>query len=77
MFGGHFGTSKTSATPYPQVRVGAARVAVYFSPEDGIAKFVLQRLNAAKISIYFMAFSYTADTIADAMVAKDFPVHTI
>ena len=43
---------------------------VYFSPQDGVAKYVLARLNAAKRSIHFMAFSYTANSIADAMVAK-------
>jgi len=70
MFAGHFGTSKRSATPYPQMRVGDARVEVYFSPEDGVAKHVLQRLNAAKRSIYFMTFSYTEDRISDAMIAR-------
>jgi phosphatidylserine/phosphatidylglycerophosphate/cardiolipin synthase-like enzyme len=70
MFGGRFGTSKRSGTPYPQVQVGAAPVEVYFSPEDGVAKHVLQRLAAANSSIYFMTFSYTADAISDAMIAK-------
>jgi len=70
MFAGRFGTSKRSATPYPAVRLGTARVEVYFSPEDGVAKHVLQRLAAAKKSIYFMTFSYTADSTADAMIAK-------
>src|SRR5919205_3572448 len=70
MFDGRFGTSKRSATPYPQVRVGAARVEVYFSPEDGVAKHVLQRLAAAKHSIRFMAFSYTAPDIVEAMIAS-------
>src|SRR6266545_5817142 len=40
MFTGRFGTSKRSATPYPQVRVGTMRVEVYFSPQDGVAKHV-------------------------------------
>ncbi len=70
MFAGRFGTSKRSATPYPQVRLGAARVEVYFSPQDGVAKHVLQRLAAAKRSITFMTFSYTEDKISDAMIAK-------
>ena len=70
MFGGRFGTSKSSATPYPQVRVGDVRVEVYFSPQDGVAKHVLQRLAAAKRSIHFMTFSYTEDTISDAMIGK-------
>ncbi len=70
MFAGRFGTSKRSATPYPQVRVGAARIEVYFSPEDGVAKHVLERLAMAKRSIHFMTFSYTEDKISDAMIAK-------
>jgi len=70
LFDGRFGTGKSSATPYPRVRVGGTPVEVYFSPEDGVAKYVVQRLAAAKRSIHFMAFSYTSSTIADAMVAK-------
>jgi phosphatidylserine/phosphatidylglycerophosphate/cardiolipin synthase-like enzyme len=70
LFSGRFGTGKTSGTPYPHVRVGQANVEVYFSPEDGVAKYVLQRLAAAKRSIHFMAFSYTSSAIADAMVAQ-------
>jgi len=70
MFDGRFGTSKRSATPYPAVRIGKSRVEVYFSPEDGVAKHVLQRIAAAKRSIHFMTFSYTADTTAEAMIAK-------
>ncbi len=70
LFDGRFGTAKSSATPYPHVRVGQANVEVYFSPEDGVAKYVLQRLAAAKRSITSMTFSYTEDKISDAMIAK-------
>jgi phosphatidylserine/phosphatidylglycerophosphate/cardiolipin synthase-like enzyme len=70
MFDGRFGTSKISGTPYPQVRLGAARAEVYFSPEDGVANYVLRRLEQAKRSIHFMTFSYTEDKISDAMIAK-------
>jgi phosphatidylserine/phosphatidylglycerophosphate/cardiolipin synthase-like enzyme len=70
MFAGRFGTSKTSATLHAPVRVGAAQVVVYFSPEDGVAQYVLAQLKAAKISIRFMTFSYTSAPIADAMIAK-------
>jgi phosphatidylserine/phosphatidylglycerophosphate/cardiolipin synthase-like enzyme len=70
MFTGRFGTSKTSETPYPRVQVGAANVQVYFSPEDGVAKHIVQRLKAAKTNIRFMAFSYTADDVASTMIAQ-------
>jgi phosphatidylserine/phosphatidylglycerophosphate/cardiolipin synthase-like enzyme len=70
MFASRFGTSKTSGTPYPHARVGDANVEIYFSPEDGVAKYVVQRLKSARTSIHFMTFSYTADMISDAMIAK-------
>jgi phosphatidylserine/phosphatidylglycerophosphate/cardiolipin synthase-like enzyme len=70
MFAGRFGTSKTSATTHAPVRVGGARVVVYFSPEDGVAQYVLAQLKAAKTSIRFMTFSYTAAPIAAAMLER-------
>ena len=70
MFDGRFGTAKSSATPFPRLKLGGVNVEVYFSPEDGVAKYVLQRLAAAKQSIHFMSFSYTSSAIADAMVAQ-------
>jgi phosphatidylserine/phosphatidylglycerophosphate/cardiolipin synthase-like enzyme len=70
LFAGRFGTGKISGTPYPHVQLGGTNVEVFFSPEDGVAKHVLQRLAAAKQSIHFMAFSYTEDKISDAMVTK-------
>jgi hypothetical protein len=70
LFAGRFGTGKTSDTAYPQVQLGSARVEVYFAPEDGVAKYVLRRLAAAKRSIHFMTFSYTSSAIAGAMVAQ-------
>src|SRR5207253_1989177 len=80
LFAGRFGTTKRSATPYPHVRLRTTRVEVYFSPEDGVAKYVLQRLAAAKRSVHFMAFSYTSSAIADVMVAQaqaGLPVHGV
>src|SRR4029078_1723947 len=52
------------------VCLGAADVEVYFSPQDGVSKYVLQRLAAAKRSVFFVTFSYIADVISEAMLAK-------
>jgi phosphatidylserine/phosphatidylglycerophosphate/cardiolipin synthase-like enzyme len=70
MFGGQFGTRKISGTPHPRVQVGAANIEVYYSPKDGVAKHVLQRLQNATTNIRFMTFSYTAEDIANTMIAK-------
>lgn len=70
MFGGRFGKGKTSAGSRSRVRVGASRVTALFSPADGVANDVLGAVRAAKSSIHFMAFSYTAKPIAEAMIAR-------
>ncbi|GAB4188511.1 MAG: phospholipase D-like domain-containing protein [Roseiflexaceae bacterium] len=70
MFDKRFGSRKQSNAPYPSLTIGSARVEVHFSPKDGVAEYVLQRLEAARSSIRFMTFSYTSDPIADAMLAK-------
>lgn len=71
MFGGKFGVKKKSNAPHPNVTIGKTKVELYFSPKDGVAKYVLKRLEQAKRSIRFMTFSYTSDPIADAMLAKE------
>jgi phosphatidylserine/phosphatidylglycerophosphate/cardiolipin synthase-like enzyme len=70
MFAGSFGGGKIAEAPDPPVRIGAARVEALFSPQDGVADRLLGRLRAAKRSVHFMAFSYTADPIVDAMIAQ-------
>lgn len=69
LLAGRFGTAKRSMQQ-PATRIGAAQVAVFFSPQDGVAQHVLDRLAAARRSIRFLAFSYTAAPIAEAMIAR-------
>lgn len=70
MFGGKFGAKKKSNAPHPNVTLGKTKIELYFSPKDGAAKHVLERLDGAKRSIRFMTFSYTSDPIAEAMIEK-------
>lgn len=70
MFGGVFGRKKQSGTPYPQVKIGEAAVSTYFSPEDGVAQYVLEQIENAKKSVRFMTFSFTSDDTAAAMIRK-------
>ena len=66
----HSSPPGASTSQAPPKGVGAANVEVYFSPQDGVAKHVVQRLQNATSNIRFMTFSYTADDIANAMIAK-------
>ncbi len=69
MFEGYFGSQKESLAPNPVVVLDTMLIENYFSPQDGVQQHVLERLDDARESIRFMAFSYTSDPIADAMIA--------
>lgn len=70
MYDGRFGSRKQSNAPHPTLTIGSARIETHFSPKDGVAQYVLRRLEAARSSIRFLTFSYTSDPIAEAMLAK-------
>jgi len=65
-----FGEDIVKQTPNPRVTIDGTPIDVYFSPDDGIAASLLDLLNEAQSSIYFMAFSFTADDLGDAIRAR-------
>ena len=65
-----FGPDVVAKTPNPRVTIDGTPIDVYFSPDDGVAASLLDLLNAAQNSIYFMAFSFTSDDLGDAMRAR-------
>jgi phosphatidylserine/phosphatidylglycerophosphate/cardiolipin synthase-like enzyme len=68
MFAGRFSNSKLPQTPNPRVQQGELVVENYFSPSEPIEPHILERLANAQQSVRFLAFSYTSDPIADAMI---------
>lgn len=66
----HFGTSKTSSTPNPTISVNGSLIEVYFSPQDGTLEHILEVVNSAQESIYFLAYSFTSDKLADALIEQ-------
>jgi len=52
------------------VNIRRTKIHVYFSPEDNIEKVMLKKIQKAKKSIYFMAFSFTSNKIGEAMIKK-------
>ncbi len=64
-----FGPLSRSDTPYPAVTLGdGSRAHVYFSPDDGAARAILRELEGARLSIDLLAFTLTADPIAEALL---------
>jgi phosphatidylserine/phosphatidylglycerophosphate/cardiolipin synthase-like enzyme len=66
----HFSSNKTASTPNPSVTVNGSLIEVYFSPEDGTLNHILAAVNAAQESISFLAYSFTSDELADAMIEQ-------
>jgi len=65
-----FGDDVVAETPNPQVTIDGTSIDVYFSPDDGVQANFVNLVNNAQKSIYFMAFSFTADEIGDAVRAR-------
>lgn len=70
MYNEYFGNDKESLAPNPVVEYNGIRIENYFSPQDGIEQHILPRLAAAQDSIRFLAFAFTSDPIAQAMIDR-------
>ncbi|MBX7259293.1 MAG: hypothetical protein K1Y02_23225 [Candidatus Hydrogenedentes bacterium] len=65
-----FGPKSPRNTPYPNVEVDGVAIRCLFAPEDGARAAILEAIREADTSITFMAFSFTSDAIAKAMVSR-------
>ena len=66
---GEFG--KGENVKYPVLNFNGHEIENYFCPEDKCADRIVEELNNAEKSIYFMAFSFTNEEIADAILFND------
>jgi phosphatidylserine/phosphatidylglycerophosphate/cardiolipin synthase-like enzyme len=62
-----FGAEVGTATPYPRVIVNDTPLDVYFSPDDHAQLALIDLLNNAESSIYFLAYSFTADPLGQVI----------
>ncbi len=65
-----FSVEKTPAANNPNITVNGSRIEVYFSPEDGTLEYILNAVNAADESIDFLAYSFTSDELAAALIER-------
>jgi len=74
-----FGPSSPADTPHPHVSITVQAedeqqrqvdVENYFAPEDEVAEEIIGEIEAAQSRIRFMAFTFTSDEIADAMLDR-------
>ena len=62
---------KGNSVKFPIVYINNMKVENYFCPEDNCASRIIDLIKNAESSIHFMAFSFTNEDIADALVMKD------
>jgi phosphatidylserine/phosphatidylglycerophosphate/cardiolipin synthase-like enzyme len=79
MFAGKFGPSSPADTPNPLIFITTeldegqtkqVEVENYFAPEDEVQAQIIAEIQGARSRIRFMAFTFTSDEIADAMLER-------
>ena len=65
-----FGPNKPKGVPNPVITIDGSRVQNYFAAEDDTIDPIVQAIDGAHQSIYFMAFSFTQDKIGQAMIDR-------
>ena len=70
MAAGAFGKRKTRLTPNRLVRIGSLRVENYFSPHESVRPRLIDLIAQANERIDLLAFSFTDDTLATALIER-------
>ena len=65
-----FGPGSPAATPYHQIQINNTPIEVLFSPEDSVLERLVQIIQTAESSVYFMVYSFTLDPLAEALLAR-------
>jgi phosphatidylserine/phosphatidylglycerophosphate/cardiolipin synthase-like enzyme len=68
--GDKFGPDPGMITPNPRVTIDDIPIDIYFSPDDNVDESLLELLNNAQHSIYFMAYSFTSDPLGEAIRSR-------
>lgn len=65
-----FGPLSRADTPHPWVSLNGIRIENYFSPDDGVQAQLVSVIEGAKQSVDVLAFSFTAEPIARALIER-------
>jgi len=65
-----FGPDAIAETPNPRLTINGVPLENYFSPDDKVATRIVELLRGAQKSIYFMAYSFTADDFGEILRQK-------
>ncbi len=66
----HFGPDVADPTPHPRLTVDGTPLEIYYSPDDHPEGILVNLLKGAQKSIYFLAYSFTSDPLAEAITQR-------
>ena len=70
MRAGEFGTTSTSTVDEQVIDIAGTEVRVFFGAEDDVIDHISPIVQAAEKSVQFMAYSFTHDTLGDAVIDR-------
>jgi phosphatidylserine/phosphatidylglycerophosphate/cardiolipin synthase-like enzyme len=65
-----FGPGSPANTPFPELTIDGAHIQSCFSPDDGCTALLEEAIATAQDSILFLAYSFTSDELANAMIER-------
>jgi phosphatidylserine/phosphatidylglycerophosphate/cardiolipin synthase-like enzyme len=65
-----FGSRAQVMLPNPSVSIGGVQVETYMAPEDNVMARLIQLVEGAQKSVHFMAYTFTHEELANAMIAR-------
>jgi phosphatidylserine/phosphatidylglycerophosphate/cardiolipin synthase-like enzyme len=63
-----FGPLSIADTPHPALAIDGTPVEVWFAPDDGVAARLIDLIEGAQSSVDFLAFTFTSDPLAEALL---------
>ncbi len=70
MRAGEFGTTSTSTVDEQAINIAGTEVRVFFGAEDEVIDHISPIVQSAEKSVRFMAYSFTHDTLGDAVIDR-------
>lgn len=67
---GQFGPTSRANTPSTTFTQNGVQISTYFAPEDDVVDAMVEAINGAQESVRFMAFSFTLDEVAQALLER-------
>ncbi len=63
-----FGPDILAKTPYPKLTIDGTPLEIYFSPDDKAAERIVELVQGALESIFFMEYNFTSNDIGNAII---------